>query len=89
VGIEIDAWIDEHNYLLIPESEDCIAESEEDLDDEDISRFSIAELESFINENGWKNNLTGLYLYAAYKTGCFPHYIQLTIRDGLEAIEVC
>jgi hypothetical protein len=89
VGIEIDAWIDEHNYLLIPESEDCIAESEEDLDDEDISRFSIAELESFINETGWKYNLTGLYLYAAYKTGCFPHYIQLTIRDGLEAIEVC
>jgi hypothetical protein len=32
------------NYLLIPEFEDCIADSEEELDDEDISRFSIAEL---------------------------------------------
>lgn len=30
MGIEIDAVIDEPNYLLIPESEDCIAESEED-----------------------------------------------------------
>ncbi len=76
------------NYLLIPESEDFMTESEEDLDDEDIFQLSIAELESFINENGRKNNLTGFDLSAAYQTGCIPHYIQLTIKDGLEAMEV-
>ena len=87
--IEIDAGIDVPNYLLIPESEDCMAESEEDLDDQEIFILSIAELESFINENGWKNNLTGFDLSAAYQTGCIPHYIQLTIQDGIQAMEVC
>ncbi len=33
VEIEIDAGIDVPNYLLVPESEDCMTESEEDLDD--------------------------------------------------------
>ena len=89
IEIEIDAGIELPSYLLIPESEDCLAESEECSDDEDLFTLSIAELESFINDNAWKNNLTGFDLSASFQVGCVPHYIQLVIHDGLKAMEVC
>ena len=36
IEIEIDAGIELPSYLLIAESEDCVAESEESSDDEEL-----------------------------------------------------
>ena len=44
IEIEIDAGIELPSYLLIPESEDCLAESEECSDDEELFTLSIAEI---------------------------------------------